>query len=109
MFALYQIKNDQTRVFFKTPKLDWCILIKRGQLRKFTPLKMLIDAFGKDIEFLFQCPIPAANFSLERKLPDIILLPSGNYRGTVNSKLWSADSKVAILNISFLIQIEGIF
>lgn len=109
MMGLYQIKDNQTRVFFKTPKLEWCSLVRKGQLRKFLALKFFLDILGSEISMLFQCPMPAMNATITKKIPQIDILPSGIYRIAMNAKSSDAQGETVFLNVSVLVQIEGIF
>ncbi|KAG5672071.1 hypothetical protein PVAND_002230 [Polypedilum vanderplanki] len=110
IIAVYQIKDDQAKVLFKTPKLEWCSVVRKGQFNKFVALKLFLDFFGKDLSLIFQCPIPVGNISIiDKKIPQIklFILP-GIYRGSLSLKSWSLNDEITTLNISVLVQIDGI-
>lgn len=107
--SFYQIQNGETKEIFKTPKLEWCMIV--GLSKQFSAVKTLRFLFGKNnIEALFQCPTPATNFSIEnKKIPRNHFLPAGIYRRSLVAKLWDEMGSTGTLNISVVFQIEGIF
>lgn len=108
--AAFQLKDGQVKPLFVTPKLEWCALVQKGQLKKFPLIKILLNIFGKHLEVLLKCPIPATSLSIEgAKLPRVIFLPSEIYRAKLFATAWSKDGMKVVLNISALVQIEGIF
>ncbi|KAG5672070.1 hypothetical protein PVAND_002229 [Polypedilum vanderplanki] len=108
--ASFQLKDGQVKPLFITPKLEWCALVQNGQLKKFPAIKIFFNVFGKHLEIFLKCPIPATRVDIEDlKMPRVVFFPSEIYRAKLFATAWSNDGTKTTLNISTLVQIEGIF
>ncbi|KAG5672072.1 hypothetical protein PVAND_002231 [Polypedilum vanderplanki] len=108
--TVYQFKDGIAKQIFDFPKIEWCTLLRKGQINKILFVKIFIKLYGKYLGVLFQCPIAAEIIAIENvKLPQINLVPSGIYRGKVLAKGWSAVKEESSVNVTGIIQLEGIF
>lgn len=103
-FQIYQQKNEKYEQIFKFPPINWCNL-NDNKAKLFGFQKLFVKAFKyKAGGFFHTCPFEGKhsllNLTASRDVIDI--LPLGKMR-LIATLFNDQDSKIAIINISYVI------
>jgi hypothetical protein len=107
----YTSKNDQLQQVFQTPHLEWCNLINRGQLRKYTAIKFFFNTYGKFLKMFLKCPV-VGEIAIKDFKPDSKLfafLPSGTYVYAINANVTTSQGVKGTFRLRLFTEVNGYF